>query len=110
MQQEAINFLHRLKFFNRFEYDEFQTQVFPFIKLKKYKDTEILYPSGRYIHIVILGEFILKSHEGAICPPKITARFREGDVIGCDFDIPENLKQTDNDEPIISETLKVENW
>ena len=38
------------------------------------------------------------------------ARFREGDVIGWDFDIPENSSKNENENKMIAETLKVENW
>ncbi|CAI2379008.1 unnamed protein product [Moneuplotes crassus] len=109
-KENAISYLKTLKFFERFTTEELGKDVLPFLKLKKYKKDEIIFPDGKHVYIIISGDVILRSHEEKISPCKILARFRQGDVIGSECDLPQNLKLKDEGEVEIAETLKVENW
>lgn len=74
----------------------FKKDIFPHIKLQRYKKEEVIYATGREVHIILIGEAIMKSHEQQVYPSKLLAKYGEGDVIGSVYDS--------------KETLKLENW
>ena len=91
--EAAKLYIHSLKFFNRYPYDIFIEHIFPYIKLQKYKTKDlVVYTNNGEVHVILIGDVIMKSHESQVYPSRMMARYSEGDVIGSQFDTKESLK------------------
>ena len=86
-----VELLSEKSFFKRFTPTQLKSFL-PKIKLKTFNENDIVFIKNS-VFVILSGDIIIKSHKMRICPAKVIANYKEGDILGSDHDNRFSQKQ-----------------
>lgn len=87
--KKIVDYLIQLPFFHRFKQNELKLML-SVMTLKIAHKNDVLFTNQKYVYIIIHGDVVLKSHETGAFPFKLMAWYRQGGIIGSEYECVSN--------------------
>ena len=88
-ETKIVEYLSKVAFFHRFSEKQLRT-ILPLMKLKIYNKDDVLFTARKYVYVIIHGDVVLKQHKLQAFPFKLMACYKQGGIIGSDYEHKSN--------------------